>query len=100
MHSPCVKKCNLRNKICEGCIRTIDEIVNWKNMPESQHLKVINEIKGNISTHNCPECGGPAYCAMEDGKSANLCWCMNIKPKEKYDNIHNECLCRICLKEK
>jgi len=62
-------------------------------------MELMKQIKGQVSTHNCPNCGGGAYCAMEAGKSANLCWCMGI---EKDTNVlsdvdANSCLCRGCL---
>ena len=64
-------------------------------------MKVMNEIKNRISTHDCPKCGGPAYCKMEDGKSANNCWCMLIIDPQAIDreNLTSlSCVCKRCLK--
>lgn len=57
-------------------------------------LKKLKEVK-SPTTHQCPECLGDAYCAIEDGKSANLCWCMF---EERIGNpITDTCLCKNCL---
>lgn len=62
----------------------------------SDRMVLMQQIKGQISTHDCPECKGPAYCAMSDGKSASLCWCMGV---ERVDNpmTADVCSCRSCL---
>jgi hypothetical protein len=61
-------------------------------------MKILKDLQSVGSTHSCPECNKPAYCAMEDGKSANLCWCMfetgiSFNPYISTDN----CLCKKCL---
>lgn len=64
----------------------------------SERMALMQELKGKISTHNCPECGGPAYCALEAGKSANLCWCMDVTATSAMaSELGTECLCRRCL---
>lgn len=65
-------------------------------------MAILSQVKGQISTHNCPECKGPAYCGMEDGKSGNLCWCMTVNvPEDDACSItlkgYDTCLCRRCL---
>jgi len=61
-------------------------------------MTTLSKIRDQISTHDCPGCSGPAYCAMEDGKSANLCWCMDVEPTHPTSpEIGNGCLCRRCL---
>lgn len=66
-------------------------------MSDDTRMKLIKEIQQRTSTHTCPECGSRAYCAMEDGKSSNLCWCMEVTkpyvPETRYEN----CLCKGCL---
>jgi len=61
-------------------------------------MQLMEQLKGQISTHDCPSCGGPAYCAIDAGKSASTCWCMD-KPKTYNPDIASgdKCLCRQCL---
>lgn len=57
----------------------------------------MKEIRSRVSTHSCPSCEGVAYCAMMDGKSSNLCWCM-YESKISNPNVDGDlCLCRNCL---
>ncbi len=58
--------------------------------------RLLNQVRRQGSTHECPACKGPAYCAMEDGKSGNLCWCMDIKAVNLAET--DQCLCKVCLK--
>lgn len=62
-----------------------------------ERMKLMREIKERKQTHECPECGGPAYCAMEAGKSSNLCWCMTEPRKDNPDTNFSTCLCKSCL---
>lgn len=66
----------------------------------SDRMQLMEQIKGNISTHDCPECGAGAYCAMEAGKSSNLCWCMDVEKTYNPDTDADKCLCRRCLTQK
>lgn len=43
--SPCVSKCLLKNNICIGCKRTMEEIGKWITYSDKQKLKIINRIK-------------------------------------------------------
>jgi len=65
----------------------------------TERMAVMQEIQRRTSTHVCPGCEGPAYCAMEDGKSASTCWCMSLPPKENKANplIGESCYCKTCL---
>lgn len=60
-------------------------------------MDTLKRVKDKISTHSCPECTGPAYCAMEAGKSSNLCWCMSVDKSYNADVQYTQCLCRACL---
>lgn len=97
--SPCIQKCKLVERaMCTGCHRTLDEIINWGTLEMASCMDVMEQINNTRSTHNCPECRGPAYCAMEAGKSASLCWCMSIPSTVKPNTqLSEECLCRGCL---
>lgn len=66
----------------------------------SDHMALMSHLKCQDSTHSCPECESPAYCAMEAGKSANLCWCMTAvrESKPETTNVGDICLCKGCLK--
>lgn len=63
----------------------------------SDRMALMNQLKGQSKTHDCPNCSQPAYCAMEDGKSANLCWCMGVTKRDI--PAADVCLCRKCLME-
>ena len=62
-------------------------------------IKVMKKIQSNFYTHSCPDCNKPTYCAMEAGKSANLCWCMGVEKDENPSVLTNtnSCLCEKCL---
>jgi predicted Fe-S protein YdhL (DUF1289 family) len=40
--SPCTSVCRMdsRTGLCEGCMRTLDEIAQWSTMPSSQKMAV------------------------------------------------------------
>jgi uncharacterized protein len=44
--SPCISICIMNDEtdLCEGCLRTIDEIMVWGEMPDVQKTEVWNEI--------------------------------------------------------
>ena len=62
----------------------------------TQH-ETLDRVRAQVSTHDCPSCGGPANCAMEAGKSAYLCWCMHVERESLPDVSGDTCLCRRCL---
>src|SRR5690554_3520733 len=95
--TPCTRKCSLSNNICSGCDRTISEIINWKQYTMPERMEIMNQIQRNISTHPCPKCLRPTYCAMNAGKSSNLCWCMFEDSTSNPDTSFDDCLCRECL---
>ena len=43
--SPCIKICKLKNDVCIGCLRTIDEIKNWKKLSKTERTQVLDNIK-------------------------------------------------------
>ncbi len=48
--SPCIDICtmNPRTGLCEGCLRTIDEIVGWGSANEDQKRVVWRELKRRV----------------------------------------------------
>lgn len=53
---------------------------------------------------NCPKCGEPTGCMVEQGKSISTCWCYGVKltPSmlEELDTKYSgECLCEECLRD-
>lgn len=45
MDSPCIASCKLNNdKVCIGCFRHIDEIVDWNKKTDEQHAVIFNLI--------------------------------------------------------
>lgn len=99
MKTLCNRECKRHKEMCVGCLRTMDEIRNWRNTSVEDRVKLMKQIQGQTSTHTCPECQGPAYCAMEAGKSSNLCWCMSVTRDENpsIGDMTGACLCRKCL---
>ncbi len=65
----------------------------------SGHMGLLKEVQSRTNTHDCPECKKPTYCAMEAGKSANLCWCMTLPPLGKIPEPSDLCKCKDCLEK-
>ena len=49
--SPCTKNYSLNNStnICNGCGRTINEIVEWTRMTDEEKQEVMKRLNGNQS---------------------------------------------------
>jgi len=97
MLTPCIRKCKVRAGMCVSCRRTLAEIKEWKEMSDDVRMKLMKELQSRTSTHACPECNSPAYCAMEDGKSSSLCWCMGVEKPYVPETNYDFCMCRNCL---
>ena len=53
VESPCVSVCTLdENDICEGCGRTLPEIMGWTRMTESEKENVLCRIFGSPSSNS------------------------------------------------
>jgi len=50
--SPCIDVCVTRDGVCIGCYRTIEEMANWKIMPEGQKAEVLEKIKGRRASQD------------------------------------------------
>ena len=46
--SPCINSCKLNKKtnICEGCGRTIEEIIHWEFMTNEEKEVIIKRVRG------------------------------------------------------
>ena len=44
VESPCIGICELKDNICIGCNRTVEQITNWETMTDEQKEKVINAL--------------------------------------------------------
>lgn len=46
MRTPCVRQCTLdRENLCQGCFRTLDEIIAWHDADEMQRQKILAEAR-------------------------------------------------------
>lgn len=95
--TPCQRKCKVEEGSCTTCMRTLQEIKEWKSMANEDRMLVMKELKWRGSTHSCPKCEGPAYCAMEDGKSGSTCWCMTVDKPYVPETSYEQCMCKTCL---
>ena len=44
--SPCVQVCRIdEGGLCEGCARTLDEIVRWSSMGEVERDRVLTDLR-------------------------------------------------------
>jgi hypothetical protein len=46
--SPCIGVCRMGDDdICEGCLRTLDEIAEWSNASDGRRLAIVTRITEN-----------------------------------------------------
>ncbi|WP_345008847.1 DUF1289 domain-containing protein [Pseudaeromonas paramecii] len=97
--SPCRQRCELAGELCTGCGRTRHEIAHWSVLSETARQQVMAQLTGRLSTHACPACGEPSYCAMTAGEPAQTCWCMGLPAAPAMAEVRAAglCLCRRCL---
>ncbi|WP_305368717.1 DUF1289 domain-containing protein [Photobacterium leiognathi] len=95
MKTPCVAKCKNNDGICSGCLRTMKEVVEWQAFDDQTREAIMQEIKGQPTTHQCPQCGKPASCDISAGKTT--CWCSELDKRDTSDCPSGACLCRECL---
>jgi predicted Fe-S protein YdhL (DUF1289 family) len=46
VESPCVRKCKLKDKRCEGCGRSLEQIKHWISYTPEQQKKIIEDLNG------------------------------------------------------
>ncbi|MCG9677334.1 cysteine-rich CWC family protein [Vibrio sp. Isolate24] len=96
MKTPCIAACKNNGGICNGCHRTIDEIISWRHLSDNKRETVIQALQGSVTSHLCPSCGQPAQCDISAGKST--CWCFSVEQRDISSLTSNDtCLCRKCL---
>ncbi|WP_194437139.1 cysteine-rich CWC family protein [Vibrio fluminensis] len=96
MKTPCIAVCKNNGGICSGCLRTINEITQWRHLDEKIQINKISQIRGQNSTHHCPSCGDASFCDISAGK--DHCWCFDIEKRDLTDSPKaNLCMCRRCL---
>lgn len=46
VESPCIQVCVVHpeERICTGCLRTIDEITRWSKMPPDERSEIMQEL--------------------------------------------------------
>ncbi|TXH14389.1 MAG: DUF1289 domain-containing protein [Hyphomicrobiaceae bacterium] len=42
--SPCVGKCKLKDSICSGCGRTLDQIKNWTRLSDEARAQIMEKL--------------------------------------------------------
>ena len=56
MDSPCIACCKLNNeKICTGCYRHIEEIVDWNKRSDAEHAQILQRCrdrKPEVDSHS------------------------------------------------
>ncbi|WP_192891914.1 cysteine-rich CWC family protein [Vibrio bathopelagicus] len=96
MKTPCLAACKNNGGICSGCHRTMDEIISWKDLTESERGSVMDSLSGSNSTHQCPQCNAPAHCDISAGKET--CWCFELEKRDTSSIPKGSvCMCRKCL---
>jgi predicted Fe-S protein YdhL (DUF1289 family) len=52
--SPCMSVCHMdeQTKLCQGCLRTLDEIVNWGNADDARRRVIWQAIEVRLAGHS------------------------------------------------
>jgi len=43
--SPCLNVCKIKNNLCVGCFRTLDEISSWSRLSNQKRHEIIETLK-------------------------------------------------------
>ncbi len=96
MKSPCNATCKNNAGICNGCFRTIDEIIEWKNKSDHERNVLMDKLSGQQNTHECAHCKRLTFCEISAGGSH--CWCFDLEKRNTSTlGKLDKCLCRHCL---
>jgi len=53
VQSPCIENCKLNDeKICLGCFRTIEEIVQWQEMDDKLRREVLHKTESRRKAYD------------------------------------------------
>jgi predicted Fe-S protein YdhL (DUF1289 family) len=44
MQSPCIKLCKIKDDVCIGCKRTLEEIAQWSRLTDEQRQEIIERV--------------------------------------------------------
>jgi predicted Fe-S protein YdhL (DUF1289 family) len=55
VRSPCTKRCRLNSAtgLCEGCCRTMDEIVRWGGAGEEERRRILAAVAVRAAVRDC-----------------------------------------------
>ncbi|MCT4656303.1 MAG: DUF1289 domain-containing protein [Cohaesibacter sp.] len=53
IQSPCIKACKIddRSALCEGCGRSIEEVMNWARMSNAERATIMSGLAERMSKH-------------------------------------------------
>ncbi|HAT07121.1 MAG TPA: DUF1289 domain-containing protein [Aeromonas salmonicida] len=84
-----------REGLCHGGGGALTEIGHWSAVESDAQRAGMAELDGSKSTHACPGCGEPAFCAVSAGEPIERCWCSQL-PALPMSEV-SACWCRRCL---
>ena len=55
VRSPCTKRCRLNpaTGLCDGCCRTMDEIVRWGGAGEEERRRILTAVAARAAARKC-----------------------------------------------
>ncbi|WP_117232465.1 cysteine-rich CWC family protein [Vibrio maerlii] len=96
MRTPCKAACKNDGGICSGCMRTMEEIGQWRHLSDEDRDSKMAILDKSDSTHTCPTCGEGAHCDIAKGKET--CWCFDLEKRDTSSIEKSDtCMCRSCL---
>jgi predicted Fe-S protein YdhL (DUF1289 family) len=45
MESPCINICTMRDNVCTGCNRTLEQIKNWTRYTDVERTEIMKQLK-------------------------------------------------------
>ena len=49
IESPCIGLCELKDNICIGCNRTVEQITNWETISQEEKEKVVSTVSSTTT---------------------------------------------------
>jgi len=67
--SPCISVCQMDGStgLCQGCLRTLDEIAQWSQLGPAAKRAIWSNIEARIALHHAP--ASAPTCAVPDSVS-------------------------------